>query len=247
MGDLREVAVGLFHDVGLRDDGHIVFAVVLGVLESGTADALSAGFGGDFEVEGEFVGDFHAFGTEDVFAFGVLTEEDPVDVLRGNFGWADVRIEVELTTHGDVRALHGTAGGGGGRALHDDVAGLELSKDVVRDGFSDCETVLDSEAVDIFEFDFAGSDVVLQQEFDQTSGLSCDDRADAVAAAEADDDVVEICEVFLLVVCFHSVFSLELFLEERLEVRGALFYIGVIFAHGTVFPFDLFNFLTIIL
>ena len=60
VADAGEHTVGLFHDVGLGDDGDIGFAVGPGKVEGGLGDAAGAGVGGDLEIHAQHAGHLNA-------------------------------------------------------------------------------------------------------------------------------------------------------------------------------------------
>ena len=71
------------------------------------------------------------------------------------------------------------------------MAFLQGGQHVVGDGFAAGDAVLDGQPVNDAEFHLAGLHLVCQQVFQHPLGLRRDDGADAVAAADADDQPVQ--------------------------------------------------------
>ena len=185
VADGGELAVGLFEDVRLRDDGHTRFAAAPGVVKRRAGDAPRAGVGRDLEVHGH-AGQLHAAAAEGIFALRVLAEERPVDALVGNRHGADVRVEVERAAQLHVRALEPAAHGRRGRALEQHVAGQDLREHIVRHGLIAGQPVFDREAADAPQGDAAARDLIGEQHLEHAHRLLHDDRADAVAVHKAD-------------------------------------------------------------
>ena len=147
-----ELAVGLFHDVGLGDDGRRASCRCLrAIFEGGAGDAARAGVGDDLEVHGQ-AGKFDAAAAEGVFALGVLAEERPVHALFGDAHGAHVGVEVEGAAQRDVGALQRAALGGGGGAFEEDVAALDGRKHFGGHGLAARQAVFDGQAVDGAQF-----------------------------------------------------------------------------------------------
>ena len=180
-----ELAVGLFEDVRLRDDGHARLAIAPGVVKRRAGDAPRAGVGRDLEVHGH-AGQLHAAAAEGIFALRVLAEERPVDALVGNGHGADVRVEVERAAQLHVRALEPAAHGRRGRALEQHVAGQDLREHVVRHRLIAGHAVFEREPADAPQGDAAARDLVGEQRLERAHRLLHDDGADAVAVHEAD-------------------------------------------------------------
>ena len=145
MADGGELAIGLFHDVGLGDDRQVGLAVVLGILKGGAGDAAGAEIRGDLEIDRHAV-ELHTPAAQDILALGVLPVEHPVDVLLGDADGADIGIQIQLPAHGHIGRLQGAAVGGLGGALQDDVAALDGGEDIVGDGLTLGLAVFDGEA-----------------------------------------------------------------------------------------------------
>ena len=216
VADGGELAVGLFHDVGLGDDGDILFAVFARVFKGGAGDAARAGVGDDLEIHGQ-AGKLDAAAAEGVFAFGVLAEERPVHALFGNAHGAHVGVEVESAAQRDVGALQRAALGGGGGAFEEDVAALDGRKHFGGHGLAARKAVFDGQAVDGAQFQRAAGDLVREQDFQHARGLVYDDGADAVAANNADDRLW-VRRLLLRGGAFHALHAAELFFQEGAEV-----------------------------
>ena len=148
----QELAVGGLDDVRLGDGGHLLDAVLLGMLEGQLDDPVRALLGGDAEIDGQVVVDVDAPAAEDVASLGVLPEEYPIDPLLRDAHRTDVGEQVQLAAHGhvrrfDVRPLVALLGGGG-RPLEDDMAFLDLLQYVIRDGLEHLGPVLDGQSLD---------------------------------------------------------------------------------------------------
>ena len=219
LSDVEEFAIRRLDDVGLRDNGDAVLAVTLCVIVGQAGDALAALRRRHDEIHRKVVRHMHAFGTDGVGALRVLAEEGPVDALIRHLDRPHVGKQVERLAHRHVCALDirpRVAGlRGRGWALEDDVALFEL---VVRDGLIGGHAVFDRQAVDHFKFDLAGLDVVRKHVFEHTGGFLRDDRADAVAAAHADDDFVELLIVDKILICLDAVGALILLTNKRLKM-----------------------------
>ena len=185
MAEGGELAVRLFEDVRLRDDGHARLAVAPGIVERRAGDAACAGVGRDLEVHGH-AGQLHAAAAEGVLALRVLAEERPVDALLGDGHGADVRVEVERAAQLHVRALESAAHGRRGRALEQHVAGQNFREHIVRHRLIAGQPVFDREAADAPQGDAAARDLIGEQHLEHAHRLLHDDRADAVAVHKAD-------------------------------------------------------------
>ena len=216
MADGGELAVCLFHDVGLGDDGDVLFAVFARVFKGGAGDAARAGVGDDLEVHGQ-AGKLDAAAAEGVFAFGVLAEERPVHALFGNAHGAHVGVEVESAAQRDVGALQRAALGGGGGAFEEDVAAFDGRKHFGGHGLAARKAVFDGQAVDGAQFQRAAGDLVREQDFQHARGLVYDDGADAVAANNADDRLW-VRRLLLRGGVFHALHTAELFFQKGAEV-----------------------------
>ena len=180
-----ELAVRLFEDVRLRDDGHARLAVAPGIVERRAGDAARAGIGRDLEVHGH-AGQLHAAAAERVLALRVLAEERPVDALFWNRHGADVRVEVERAAQLHVRALESAAHGRRRRALEQHVAGHDLIQHIVRHRLIAGQPVFDRQAADAPQGNAAARDLVGEQRLEHAHRLLHDDGADAVAVHKAD-------------------------------------------------------------
>ena len=98
------------------DDAHFPLADVFGVLERVAEDAFRGGFGDEFDALDDAVDD-DVFDAR-VFAFGVLADEDEVDVVVGGFvagyGFARAHVgeEVEGAAEREVEGDVAFADGG---------------------------------------------------------------------------------------------------------------------------------------
>ena len=189
---LQELAVSGLDDVRLRDHGYSRLALLARIFERHLDDALAALAGDSREVESEVFRHMDAAAAHDVGAFRVLAEERPVDALRRYFDRPHVGEEVERAAHGNVCAFNvrpGVAGARRGRRrLEDDVALLQLFEHVVWNGFELRGPVLDRQAVDDAEDDVAPLGLRLEEELQHALRFPRDVGADAVAAADADDE-----------------------------------------------------------
>ena len=148
VADAGEHAVGLFHDVGLGDDGDACFSVGSGVFKGSAGNAPGAGVGGHLEIHSQLAGQLDAPAAQSVFPFRVLPEKGPVYALLRDAHRAHVGVKVQLPAQGHVCALHAAALGGGGGAFQQDVAGLDLSQHILRHRFALGKAVFDGQAVD---------------------------------------------------------------------------------------------------
>ena len=180
-----KLAVRLFEDVRLRDDGHARLAIAPGIVERRAGDAARAGVGRDLEVHGH-AWQLHAAAAEGVLALRVLAEERPVDALLGNGHGADIRVEVERAAQLHVRALEPTAHGRRRRALEQHVAGQNFLQYIVRHRLIAGQPVFDREAADAPQSDAAARDLVGEQRLEHAHRLLHDNGADAVAVHETD-------------------------------------------------------------
>ena len=185
MGNGSELAVGLLHDVGLGDDGHMGLAVVLCIVKGRPCDSPGTQIRGDLEVHSHTL-QLHAPAAQDVFAFGIFPVEHPVNVLFGDGYGTAVGIQVQFTAHGHVGGLHGAAVGCGGGALQQNITGLDLCQNIVRDGLTAGHTVFNGQTFDILQNDGTGSDFVSQELFQHPGCLLCDHGTDAVAIDDTD-------------------------------------------------------------
>ena len=90
------------------------------------------------------------------------------------------------------------------------MAGLEFGQHVVGDGLVLGHPVLDGQPVDLFKDHPAGLHLVLQQVGDDPLGLVGDAGADAVAAADADHDLVEAAVIDKVALLLHPLDALQL-------------------------------------
>ena len=77
-------------------------------------------------------------------------------------------------------------------SFEDNGALLQLLEHIVGDSLVDGNSVLNGEAVDALEFDLTAVNVALEQKFEHSCGLARDDGAYAVAAANADSQLIEL-------------------------------------------------------
>ena len=185
VADGGELAVRLFEDVCLRDDGHARFAAAPGVVKRRAGYAARAGVGRDLEVHGH-AGQLHAAAAERVLALRVLAEECPVDALLRNGHGADVRVEVERAAQLHVRALKPAAHGRRRRALEQHVAGHDLIQHIVRHRLIAGQPVFDRQAADAPQGNAAARDLVGEQRLEHAHRLLHDDGANAVTVHKAD-------------------------------------------------------------
>ena len=223
----QEVAVGRLNDVRLLYQRNAGLAVRTRELVSEPRDAGAPLLRRHGEVKGEVVCNVHALRAEDVGTLGVLAEEGPVDALLGDLDRANVREKVERLAHRDVRALdigHIAARlRSRSRSLENDVAILEFFHDVVRDCLAARDAVLYRQPVYVTELDlprlhFAGEEV-----FEHALRFFADDGAYAVAAADADDELVKRGVVDEVGVALHLLDAGELFFNEFSEMFNCFF------------------------
>ena len=110
---------------------------------------------------------------------------------------------------------------------------LQLFHNVRRNGTAEFSTALDGQTVDDAELYLAGLNLVCQQNFQRVLGHAGDHRADAVAAAHADDQLVQLGVINKIVLRLHIHDTLALalyncfeFIQNRLVDRhnGVLQY-----------------------
>ena len=94
---------------------------------------------------------------------------------------------------------------------------FELCEHVIRDGLVCRHAVFNGQAVDFAELDAAGLHLVREQVFQHARALLGDGGADAVAAANADDDGVELCIVHKVALGLHAFDAGELGFDQLRE------------------------------
>ena len=229
--EVEKLAVGRLDDVGLGNDRNAVLVVVPRVLV-GTAGYPLGALGGRYDkVHREVVVDVHALGADGVRALGILAEEGPVDALVGYPDGPYVGEEVESLAHRDVRALDVRHAGArlrsGRRALEDDVAGLELFEDVVGDGLHVLEAVLKREPLYVKELHLSRRDLVAKDVFEHVGGRLGDERAYAVAAANAYAYLLLGRKVGESALAFDKVDAVALLAQQLLERLYGVFDIKI--------------------
>ena len=165
----------------------------------------------------------HALGADGVSSLRVFPEKGPVDALIRHLDRAHIGKQVERLAHRNVRALdirpRVARLGGRGRALEDHVAFFKLLEHVVRDGLVGGHAVFDRQAVDHLEFYFTGLYVIREHVFQPAGRFLGDDRADAVAAAHADDDFIKFAVINKVFFRLDAVRALVLLAHKRFKVR----------------------------
>ena len=219
MAEGGELAVGLFHNIGLGDHGQMGLAVILGIFKGCPGDALGAGIGGHLKVNCHAL-KLHAAAAQNILALGILPVEHPVNVLFGDADRTAVGIQIQFPAHGHVGGLHGAAMGRGGGALENHVAGLDLLQHIGRDGLVAGDPVFDGKAFNVLDDDGTCSNFVGQQHFQHSRCLLGDDGADAVAVHHTDGHSLLCGEVSLFRV--HVGNSCLLFFENLLKSLAGL-------------------------
>ena len=80
---------------------------------------------------------------------------------------------------------------------------FELLHHIGRDGAAQLSATLDGQPVYHTELHFPRLDLVGQQGLERVLRHAGDHRADTVAAAHADDELVKLCIVNKVILCFH--------------------------------------------
>ena len=97
------------------------------------------------------------------------------------------------------------------------MAALELFEHVVGNSLVCLDAVFDGQSVDDLEFNLACLYFIVKQIFENSCGFLGDDRTDAVAAADADDDLVERLEVDEIALSLYFVRTVALSADESLK------------------------------
>ena len=192
----------------------MLLTIVAGIFKSGSCDTLGTGIGGHLEVNGH-TGQVNTTAAQNVLTLGILTEEHPIDVLLRDGHGTAVGVKIQLPAHGDVCRLHGAAVGGGGGSLQDDVTGLDLCQNVIRDCLATCHTVLDGQTFDLLDDNGTGGNFIRQNLLQDTGCLGGDDGADAVAVHDTDGNGLLCGEIGLL--CSHIGYSFLLLFQNLAE------------------------------
>lgn len=225
LAEVEELAVCGLDDICLCDYRNAALVVAARVVICESCDSVAALGGGHDEVEREVVGNIDAHRADGVCALGVLAEESPVNALLGNLDGAEVRKQIESLSHRNVCALDVRPRiarlRGSGRTLEDNVAALELLEHVVGDSLVRLDAVFDGQSVDDLEFNLACLYFIVEQIFENSCGFLGDDRTDAVAAADADDDLVERLEVDEIALSLYFVRTVALSADESLKFSTA--------------------------
>lgn len=95
---------------------------------------------------------------------------------------------------------------------------FELLEHVVRDCLIRGHAVFNRQAVNHTEFDPAGLHIVREHVFEHAGGFLCNDRADTVAATNANDDFIKLVIVDKILIRLDAVRTLILLAHERLKV-----------------------------
>ena len=190
MADAGEHSVGLFHNVGLGDDGHIGFAVGPGKVKGGLGDPAGTGVGGDFEIHAQHTGHLNAPAAQSVFALRILPEEGPVDAQLRDGYRPHVGKQVQLPPHGYIGAFQRTALGSLRGAFQQHVAVLDGGQHLVRNGLALSSAVFNGQPLDVPQLHPADGKLCCQQLFQHPPGLGHEDGTDAVTGDQADDDAL---------------------------------------------------------
>ena len=222
IAELQELAVGLLHDVRLRNDGDILVSVVLGVLESSAGEPAGSCCRRHFEVDGNVIVDIDTSVAQRVFAFCILSEEHPVNALLRDHDRSDVGEQIQFLTELDVGALDVrqvvALARGHGRSLQEQVALLDLREHIVRNGLQFFHSVLDGQTLDRTDLDFACLDLFSQQLVQDLSAGIHDDRADAVAIDRSDHNFIHRSKIRSGRCILHSLDSRQLILHDLFKM-----------------------------
>ena len=88
---------------------------------------------------------------------------------------------------------------------------FELCKNVIGNSLANFGTTLDGKSCDIAEFNLTRRLTVFEQMTKHTLRLGCNNGADAVTAADTDNDFVEVVIIDKVAVCLDTLNSFELF------------------------------------
>ena len=97
------------------------------------------------------------------------------------------------------------------------MAALELFEHVVGNSLVRLDAVFDGQSVDDLEFNLACLYFIVEQIFENSRGFLGYNRAYAVAAADADDDLVERLEVDEIALSLYFVRTVALSADESLK------------------------------
>ena len=94
------------------------------------------------------------------------------------------------------------------------IAGFDRREHIIRHRLAQCKAVFDGEALDLFQHDAAGGNVVREKLFKHALRLLHDDGADTVAVDEADGDGLHPGEVLFRRRLLHPLLALQLLAQQ---------------------------------
>ena len=193
---LKEVSVRSLYNVCLCDKRNARKAVFAGVIIGETGNSVRALLCRYRKIDGEIVRDVIAERADSIAALGIFSENRPVDALFGDFYGADIRKKVERLAHCNVCRLYIRHSAAllrsCCRTFEDNIALFQLRENVVRNALADLYSVFKRQPFNVYEFDLAACFQVGKDIFKHPFRLCGDNRADAVAAANADFDCFEL-------------------------------------------------------
>ena len=116
VADGSELAVCLFHNIGLGNNADPGFAVILGILKGSTGNSSCAEIGGHLKVHCK-TGKLYTTAAQNILTLGIFPVEHPVDALLRNGHRPHIGIQVKLTAQCDIGTFHLAAHRRGGGAL----------------------------------------------------------------------------------------------------------------------------------
>ena len=103
------------------------------------------------------------------------------------------------------------------------MASLELFHGIGRNGAAQLSAALDGQAIDDAELNLAGLDLICQQRLKDVLTHTGNHRADAVAAANADDDLIELGIIDKIALILHCLNASQLALDYFFKLLTSLF------------------------
>jgi len=103
---IQEKPVGGFNNIGFGDRGYPRDIILFSVLECQAYDPLGAEESYSLEINCQIIGNLNASAAENVGSFSILPEKYPINIIRRNPNWPDIREEVEFPPQGYIGALN---------------------------------------------------------------------------------------------------------------------------------------------
>ena len=227
MAGVKELAVGSFDDVGFGYARNAVFTSLARIVKCQTRDALTALGGGNGEVNKQVVANLHALRADSIAAFGVFAVERPVDAQFGYLDRTHIGEQVKRLAHSNVCRLdigpRVALARCGGWAFENDMAGFQFLHDIGRNGAAQFGAALNGQAINHAELNLARLYLVCQQGFQYMLTHTGNHGADAVAAAHADDDFIQLGIIHKIALFLHGLNAGKLAFDYFFKLFTSLF------------------------